>query len=179
MTKLARIALGLVAILTAAAPTLAQVRQLEGVWTRVEVHVVTEDGTTVQTDLQSSLYIFTHEFFSVMYIDGSEPRPLRGRRSKSELTDTEKIAEYDPFVGYAGTYEVNGSTLTLRPRVSLNPSFMAGNVRRDEFEMDGNVLWLILNARSGPIQQIRVKLVRLEGGLGSGESFQVRVLAAP
>ena len=176
MTMLTRIAVGLLAVLTAATSARAQTRQLEGVWTRVEVHVIAEDGNTVQTDLQSSLYIFTREFFSVMYIDGSEPRPLRGTRSKSELTDAEKIAEYDTFIGYSGTYAVDGSTLTLRLRVSLNPSFMAGGVRRDEFEVDGNVLWLILNARSGPIRQIRVKLVRLEGGLGSGESFRV---AAP
>ena len=176
MTRLIRIALGLVAVVPAAVPAYAQTRPLEGVWTRVELQVIAEDGDTVQTDLQPSLYIFTHEFFSVMYIDGSEPRPMRGPRSKSELTDAEKIAEYDSFIGYAGTYEVDGSTVTLRPRVALNPSFMAG-ARRDEFEVDGNVLWLILNARSGPIQQIRVKLVRLEGALGSGETFPVAVPA--
>ena len=176
MTMLTRIAVGLVAVTTAAAPARAQSRPLEGVWTRVEVHVIAEDGETVQTNLQSSLYIFTREFFSVMYVDGLEPRPLRGPRAKSQLTDAEKIAEYDTFIGYSGTYEVEGSTLTLRPRVALNPSFMAGGGRRDEFEVDGNVLWLILSAQSGPIQQIRVKLVRLEGGLGSGESFPV---AAP
>ena len=111
-----------------------------------------------------------------MYVDGPEPRPLRGPRSKAELTDAEKATEYDPFTSYSGTYEVDNKFLTLRPRVALNPSFMTGGARRDEFELDGDVLWLIMRARSGPISEIRTKLVRLEGGFGSGPSLQA---AAP
>ena len=38
---------------------------LGGVWIRVEVSVVTDRGTRTNTNLQSSLYIFTHEFLDL------------------------------------------------------------------------------------------------------------------
>ena len=170
----------LAALASVYAPASASAQGLspvQGVWTRVEVSVVTDQGTSTNTNLQSSLYIFTHQFFSVMYVDGPEPRPLRGPRSKPQLSPDEKIAEYDPFVSYSGTYEIGDSTITLRPRVALNPSFMAGGSRTDSFELEGNVLWLIMRPRPGagsPIREIRTKLVRLEGALGSsGETFTI------
>ena len=165
------IGLGL-AFIALACPALAQApNPLEGVWTRVGVTVVTDQGPHTNTNLQSSLYIFTREFFSVMYVNGSEPRPLRGPRGKSQLSPAEKIAEYAPFVAYSGTYEIDGSTITFRPLVALNPSFMAGGFRTDELAIDGSALWLIMKPLGGgPIKEIRTKLVRLEsepGALGS------------
>ena len=170
----------LAALTSAYVPAAASAQGLspvQGVWTRVEVSLLTDQGTQTNRNLQSSLYIFTHEFFSVMYVDGPEPRPFRGPRSKSQLSPEEKIAEYDPFVSYSGTYEISDTTITFRPRVALNPSFMAGGSRTDGFELEDNVLWLILRPRPGagsPIREIRTKLVRLEGALGtSGETFTI------
>ena len=122
------------------------VSPVEGVWTRVEVSIVTDDSVSTNTSLQPSLYIFTRGFFSVTYVDGPEPRRERGPRAKSDLTAAEKVAEYDPFVSYSGSYEFDEESITLRPRVSLNPSFMGRGSRRDfyEVEEDGNVLWLIM-----------------------------------
>ena len=83
---------------------------------------------------------------------------------------------YDPFVGYSGSYEINGTAVTFRPRVALNPSFMAGGARTDQFEVDGNIFWLIMRPQPGarsPVREIRTKLVRLEGGRGpSGLRFR-------
>ena len=61
-----------------------------------------------------------------MCVDGAGPRPPRGPRAKSQLSPEEKIAEYDPFVSYSGTYDIRGSRVRFYPQVSLNPSFMAG-----------------------------------------------------
>ena len=178
--QLIRVTVLLTAALAVASPASAQgVSPVEGVWTRVEVSVVTDDGVGTNTKLQPSLYIFTREFFSVMYIDGPEPRPERGPRAKSDLTAAEKAAEYDPFVSYSGSYEFDEESLTLRPRVSLNPSFMGRGVRRDFYEVgeDGNVLWLIMRPRPDAglaVREIRTKLERLEGGLaGPGDRFRI------
>jgi hypothetical protein len=107
-----------------------------------------------------------------------EPRPLRGPRTRGELSDAEKIAEYDPFFAYSGLYDIEGSRLTVRPIVALNPSFMAGGSRTDEFELDGDILWLIMRSTAGPAIEIRTKLVRVEGGSSGGTRFRVSHQAA-
>ena len=86
------------------------------------------------------------------------------------------MAEYDPFVAYSGSYDIAEGRITFQPRVSLNPSFMGGGARTDEFEVDGDTLWLIMRPRSGSsgtVQEVRTKLVRLEGGVAdSGPTFR-------
>ena len=162
-----------VALLALAHPSLGQERSpIEGVWQRVEVVMVTHQGMGSNTDLQPSLYIFTPQFFSVMYVDGAGPRPPRGPRPKSQLSPEEKIAEYDPFVSYSGTYDIRESRVTFYPQVSLNPSFMAGGFRTDAFALEGDVLWLIMRpqpGRGGPLLEIRTRLERLEGGFGGSD----------
>ncbi len=151
---------------------------LQGVWRKVEVTTTSGSQTVTQTHVLANLYIFTEQYFSVMYISGVEPRPLRGPRARGELSDAEKIAEYDPFLAYSGLYNIEGSRLTIRPIVALNPSFMAGGFRTDEFELDGDILWLIMRSTAGPATEIRTKLVRVEGGSSGGTRFRVSHQAA-
>jgi hypothetical protein len=87
------------------------------------------------------------------------PKDLRN------LTDAEKIARYEQWKGVianAGTYEIKGSTLTMRTVVSKNLNAMI-RARTDtwDFKLEGSdVLWLIPppERKSEP----RIKLTRLE-----------------
>ena len=59
-----------------------------------------------------------------------------------DATKEEKIAAYDSIWGNAGTYEVTGETVTIRPIISRVPNFMAGGYQKYQFRVDGDTLWL-------------------------------------
>lgn len=97
--------------------------------------------------------------------------------SKAETeTDAEKIAAYDSFIANSGTYEVSGSTLTVRPAVARNPNYMAGGFGKYQFKFEGsNTLYLTSKANdvnfrigqrvvpsSAPASETRLKLTRVE-----------------
>jgi hypothetical protein len=144
---------------------------LEGVWKVTEIVVTGADAATVSSP-QPSQFIFAKTHYSMMYVPGNKPRSL----SKAEnATDAEKLGAYDSFVANTGTYEVTGSTLTIRPIVARNPNFMAGGFDKYQFRINGNALLLTeksadLNLRVGqgvapskaPISETRLTLVRVE-----------------
>ncbi len=52
-------------------------------------------------------------------------------------------AEWGPFVANAGTYEISGTTLTLRAIVAKSPRAQAEkNFTRLSVKLDGDNLWL-------------------------------------
>lgn len=117
-----------------AAPT----NPLIGVWS---VSTVTPGGggETI-SPAQPGLFIFTEGHYSAIYSLGSDPRP----RSTASFTPTaeEKIAQYDTIIVNAGTYEVTGSTITMKPMVARSPEFVGGTATAD-FQIAGDVLTLI------------------------------------
>jgi hypothetical protein len=90
-------------------------------------------------------------------------------------TTEEKVMAFDSLVSSAGTYEVSGSTIAVRPMVARNPNFMAGGSSRYEFRAEGDTLWLtekstdtryriggqVVPPTRAP-SETRLKLVRLE-----------------
>ncbi len=145
---------------------------LEGVWKVAEI-VVTGAVASNVSNPQPGQFIFAKTHYSIMYVPGNQPRSL----SKAENeTDPEKIAAYDSFVANTGTYEVAGTTLTIRPLVSRYPNFMAGGSSKYQLRLEGtNTVYLTqkstdLNIRigqrvapsSGPVSETRIKLVRVE-----------------
>lgn len=75
-------------------------------------------------------------------------------------------AQWGPFVANAGTYEISGSTLTLRAVVAKNPRNQGkDNVARLTAILDGNTLSLtpIENSEAGRIAApVTIKYVRVE-----------------
>jgi len=143
---------------------------LEGVWREAEIVVTGRDAATIQNP-QPSLYIFTPSHYAMMGTFGDRPRALL---KSFDLTTEEKIAAFDSFWGNAGTYEVSGDILTIRPIVARNPSFMAGGFDKYQFRLDGDTLWLTekspdFHMRIGeqvvgdprPPSETRTKLVRV------------------
>lgn len=144
---------------------------MEGVWKVSEIVVTGADASAV-TSPQPSLLIFTRTHYSMMYVPGNKPRALK---KAEDATTDEKLAAFDSFVANSGTYEVAGSTLTIRPIVARDPNYMAGGFNKYLFRIDGNTLSLTekstdVNLRIGervvpskaPASETRMKLVRLE-----------------
>jgi hypothetical protein len=117
------------------------------------------------------LFIFTRGHYSFLRVLGAQPRVLfKGPNP----TEQEKLAAYDSFTANSGTYDVTGTTLTVRPIIAKIPNYMAGGYEKYQFRISADTLWLTtrpsdFNARigdrivpgSGPGGETR-KLVRVE-----------------
>ncbi|MDP9203695.1 MAG: lipocalin-like domain-containing protein [Gemmatimonadota bacterium] len=134
--------------------------------------VVTGADASNNASPQPSLFIFTRHHYSQMWIRGTQPRALF---KAEEPTDEEKIPAFDSFVANTGTYEVMGTTLTIRPIVARYPNFMAGGFDKYQFRIKGNTLWLTEKSTaqtsrigsqivpsSAPVSETRLKLVRVQ-----------------
>lgn len=143
---------------------------LEGVWREAEIVVTGRDASIIQNP-QPSLYIFTPTHYAMLGTLGDRPRTLY---KTIDPTKEEKVAAYDSFWGNAGTYEVTGDIMTIRPIIARVPNFMSGGFQKYEFRLDGDTLWLTGNStdeywRIGeqvvpdlrPPSETRKKLVRV------------------
>ncbi len=146
-------------------------KPIEGVWKVVEI-VVTGAGASNSPNPQPSLQILTQGHYSQIGVIGDKPRTLY---KAEEPTNAEKMAAFDSFFANAGTYEVSGSTLTIRPTIARNPNFMAGGFTKYQFRIEGNNLWLTDKSSdtslrigqrvvpsSSPASETRTKFVRVE-----------------
>jgi Lipocalin-like domain len=142
--------------------------QLEGVWKVTEVVPPASNPNEKPTPLtspQPGLLIFTKGYYSGMSVMGNQPRTAAApAKDPQNLTDAEKIARYDqwrPFIANGGTYEVKGSTLTMRAMVAKNPDVMDTTITW-ELKVEGaNAFWLIPPADRATTSS-RVKFTRLE-----------------
>jgi hypothetical protein len=144
--------------------------QLEGVWKVTEVVAPASNPNekpTAITSPQPGLLIFTKGYYSGMSVTATQPRAaVAAAKDPQNLTDAEKIARYEqwrPFIANAGTYEVKGSTLTMRAMVAKNPDVMTPDSTITwEFKLEGaNTFWLIPPADRSATSP-RVKFTRLE-----------------
>jgi hypothetical protein len=144
---------------------------LEGVWKVTEI-VATGANASSPSSPPASVYIFTRAHYSILRATGAGPRALFKERQPN---DAEKLAAYDTFVATSGTYELSGTTLTLRPIVSKNPNLMAGGSETFQFRLEGDTLWLTLKSTDirmrlgdriepapGPATETRFRLIRIE-----------------
>jgi hypothetical protein len=163
-------------VLTAAMPTAAQSNQsIQGVWRVVEM-TITESpegrqdpfgafSAGTHTRSQPGLMIFTGRHYSRTTDTAAQSRPTTPYRVPGKPTVEELQAEWGPFVANAGTYEVVGTTLTLRAIVAKNPRAQsANNITRLTVKLDGNNLWLTpVDNEAGRIPNpVTSKFVRVE-----------------
>jgi hypothetical protein len=107
-----------------------------------------------------------------MYVGSDKPRePYAGAAPTTE----EKVAAFDSLLANAGTYEITGKTLTLRPTVARNPGFTGGGFATYQVRVEGNTIWLTNKSSDfsfrvggqivplgGPPNETTIKLTRLE-----------------
>lgn len=135
---------------------------VEGVWRLTEW---TEFGET-NTNPQPGLIIFTSGYYSVAILMAPRPDSMPPEAGR-DPTDAEKIEYFELwkwFVGISGSYEVEGSTIVMRPIVGKNPWDMTRHTPyHPEFRLEGSdTLWLIPTDEGARRVGLRMKLTRVE-----------------
>jgi hypothetical protein len=145
-----------------AAPSAAEPNAaLQGVWRTLEVVVSGAPARTYKP--LSTLTIFHGRHYSRVEVHAEQP--LTPLADPSSASADQLRAAWGPFVGEAGTFEMNGNEITMQASVSKNPSAMAkGAVSIYTFRRDGNTLTLTqVRTHAGPSPNpVTVKLTRVE-----------------
>ncbi len=128
---------------------------IQGVWHVVERSLTTPDTSWTVSDPQPGQYFFGETHFSVQEIRESGSRSLFGEHT----TDLERLAAFDVFHAHSGTYEIAGSTLTIRPTLAKSPNSMDGSSYSYDYGIDGD--HLTVTRRSGDETRVTT-LVRVE-----------------
>lgn len=133
----------LVVLASASAWVTAQSRSsvLEGVWAVQEVSYPTPP-TNNPINNPTGFVFFSGQYFSSIILRNSD-RPGFAQGGAATATADQLRAVWGPLQATAGTFEVAGSTLTMRPTVSRNPVLMgSGSVLEYSFTLDGDTLTL-------------------------------------
>jgi hypothetical protein len=152
----------LVAIVALVGPhALSAQNELVGVWQAVERSGTGPEGEWTDQPVQPSLYIFADGYYSIMFVAGSESRPLLAEdATRDGLTEDQLRSIFMTFVANSGTYEIEGSSLTVRPTVALWPNYMEGGSTIYEYEIEGDEL-VLTTGDFIVAGSYRTKLVRL------------------
>jgi hypothetical protein len=135
---------------------------LQGVWRAVEVTLTGPNARTM-TNLQPNLTVVSARHYARVEVQSEGPRPIVADVAKA--TADELRAVWGPFVAEAGTYELTGETLTMRPIAAKNPAAMvSGAVIVYACKRDGNTITLTQQRnQNGPFANpATIKLIRVE-----------------
>ena len=138
---------------------------IEGVW-KITEEVSPKDDSIINGNPQPSLLIFTKGYYSMVIVKLERPRvAVEPAKDAKNLTDYEKIARYEqwrPFAAIAGTYDTNGSTLSIHTIVTKTVDLMNRQTPITwEFKIEGNnTLWLTPIGQSA--SEPKIRLTRLE-----------------
>jgi hypothetical protein len=93
---------------------------------------------------QPGLVLFTDRHYSLMYVEGNQPRKLFA--NLQQVTEAEKVEAFDTFVGHSGTYSIADSVIAMQVIISKLPNLMVGDVgnsfMRFAHQMTGDTLRL-------------------------------------
>jgi hypothetical protein len=139
-------------------------RGLQGAWQVTEFNITGPTPRTISLpEPRANLILFTAKHYSRVEVQSEKPRPAIADTAKA--TADELRATWGPFVGEAGTYEVSGSSVTMRPIAAKNPAIMgAGIFITYSFKINGNSLTLTQERnQAGPFPNpFTIKAVRVE-----------------
>ena len=158
-----RILAAVVCVVVFALAGFSQSNKITGVWKLVEVKT-TGDNAETNSSPQPSQYIFTKKHYSVIFVSSKVPRPEPADLAALTADELRDIF-VNSFVANAGTYEVSGNKVTLRPAIAKAPNFMkAGNFSVSTFKIEGQYLTMVAESNnSGPVRNpTTVKLIRVE-----------------
>jgi len=137
---------------------------IQGVWQAVEVTMTGPAARTISIpEPRPNLVMLSAKHYCRVSVEAEQPRPILADAAKA--TADELRAVWGPFAAEAGTYEVSGNTITMRPFAAKNPGAMtAGAYVTYSFTLDGNTLLITyLRNQNGPIANpATIKAVRVE-----------------
>lgn len=140
----------------------AAAQEVAGAWRLDEVTTTGTDGKTSKFS-QPNIYLFTKGHFSIIRVEGDKPRSTDNwtTMTREQLIDT-FIKE---FTASGGTYDMKGSTLTMKTTIAKSPGFMArANWISYTVKVNGQTMTLTGTATNeGPIKNPQVlTLTRLD-----------------
>jgi hypothetical protein len=134
------------------------------VWQVVEVTITGPGACTIRIrEPRPNLTILTGRHYSQVHDDAENPRPVVADVQKASADELR--AAWGPFTGEAGTYQVMGNVITMRPLVAKNPAAMApGFFVSYTYTLEGDILRVTeLRNQEGPFANpVTVKAVRIE-----------------
>lgn len=137
---------------------------IQGVWQVVEVTMPGSAPATIAIpEPRPNLTIITAKHYSRVQVEAEGPRPVIADVAKASADQLR--AAWGPFVGEAGTYEVKGNVITMRPIAAKNPAaMMHGAFTTWSFTLTGDTLLVTAETnQNGPIANpVTVKAVRVE-----------------
>jgi hypothetical protein len=100
----------------------AAAQNVAGAWRLDEIKTTGADAKASKFS-QPNIYLFTKGHFSIIRVEGDKPRSTD---SWTTMTPEQVIDTYvKQFSASGGTYEMKGSTLTMKTTIAKNPGFMA------------------------------------------------------
>jgi len=137
---------------------------IQGVWQVVEVRMSGPSPSTITIpEPRPNLTIITARHYSRVQVEADGPRPLLANVAKASADELR--ATWGPFVGEAGTYEITGNLITMRPIAAKNPAaMMHGAFTTWSFKLTGDTLLVTAEGnQNGPVvNPVTVKAVRVE-----------------
>ena len=137
---------------------------VQGVWQAVEVTIPGPVKRTIMVpEPRPNLTTITARHYSRVQVEAEGARPAVADVTKASADDLR--AAWGPFYAEAGTYEVTGNMITLRPVAAKNPAAMTpGAFTTWSFTLEGNTLRVTaVRNQNGPVANPpTITLVRVE-----------------
>jgi hypothetical protein len=133
----------------------------EGVWRTAEVVVAGPAPQTFRPG--ATLAIFHGRHYSRVEVHAEGPRPVL--KDPASASADELRAAWSPFVGEAGTFDLNGNVVTMQALVAKNPAAMTyGATSAYTYQRNGDTLTLTqVRTHAGPTPApVTIQLVRVE-----------------
>ncbi len=128
------------------ATDIAEQSPLNGAWEIIESSGTDADGDDWKLDnVQPSIYLFQDGYYSIMLVRGNEPRVLIPDGTTWDTMTEEQLRATCSgafFSANSGTYEVSGSSVTIKPIVAKHPNFMEGGSDTFTYRVEGDELYL-------------------------------------
>lgn len=164
MTKRSVLVLLIAALLTSEGLADEKSPSLQGVWQAVEISIPGPAKRTITIpEPRPNLVMFTARHFSRVQVEAEGPRPAIADATKASAEELR--AAWGPFYAEAGTYEVSGNVITMRPLAAKNPGAMApGAYTTWSVTVESNTLSATAERnQDGPVANPpTIKLVRVE-----------------
>lgn len=132
--------------------------RIQGVWRVEGVSVRGGPNAGDNANPQPSVYIFTRNHYSIMFVPGEEPRPETSS-TVAELTEEQMLGSFRTFVANSGTYEMEGNLITTSVIVARVPGYMSVTSEY-QYRIEQGTLWLTQVNDEGV--ETLTKLMRLE-----------------
>jgi hypothetical protein len=162
--RLLLVLLGIGFLAGASAEAQTKTGSIQGVWQVVEVRMPGQNPSSIAIgEPRPNLTIITARHYSRVQVEAEGPRPVITDVAKA--TADELRATWGPFVGEAGTYEIKGNLITMRPIAARNPAaMMHGAFTTWSFKLTGDTLLVTAEGnQNGPVANpVTVKAVRIE-----------------